>query len=250
MTFPASVRLYQVLISIAGDIFTRHSCVSTVISSSDFHYRRYFHATFPCQYGYTKFLISITGDIFTPHSRVSTVIPSSDFHCRRYFHATFPCQYGYTKFWFPLQAIFSRDISVSVTVIPSSDFLYRRYFHATFPCQYGYTKVLISIAGDIFTRHSRVSRGVPNQNHDCGYYTKFSCTSHQMKKKLAQRCSWKMTSFILVIVCVALLACALVFAGICHMFIAYLFFLVYVAVLKKHFFCDDFIIPLFKEGGA
>ncbi|KAK3100005.1 hypothetical protein FSP39_013415 [Pinctada imbricata] len=71
----------------------------------------------------------------------------------------------------------------------------RRFFHSTFPCQ-------------------QVVAMSPNQhvNHDCGYYTKFSCTSHQMKKKLAQRCSWKLTSFILVIVCVALLACALVFA--------------------------------------
>ena len=182
-----SIPLYQVPISIAGDIFTWHSHVNTVIPSSDFHCRQYFHVTFPCQYGYTKFwfplqaifsrdipmsagcteleprlwvlhqvLISIAGDIFTRHSRVS-----------------------YTKFWFPLQAIFSRDIPVSVwlyqvlisitgdiftwhscvsTVLPSSDFHCRRYFHATFPCQYGYTKFWFPLQA-IFSRDIPVSAG-------------------------------------------------------------------------------------------
>ena len=153
---PVSIPLYQVLICVAGHIFTWHFGVSTVIPYSDFHYRRYFHATFPCQYRYTKFwfqlqaifsrnipvwvrlyqvLISITGDIFTRHSRVSTVIPSSDFHYRRYFHATFPPSVRLYQVLISIAGdIFTRHSRVS-TVIPSSDFHCRRYFHATFPCE-------------------------------------------------------------------------------------------------------------------
>ncbi|XP_041356776.1 teneurin-m-like isoform X3 [Gigantopelta aegis] len=48
---------------------------------------------------------------------------------------------------------------------------------------------------------------------DYGYYSKFSSASHRMKKKLKQRCTWKCTALILLIVCVALLACTVYFAA-------------------------------------
>lgn len=53
----------------------------------------------------------------------------------------------------------------------------------------------------------------PHMSPDYGYYTKFNCASHHMKKKLQQRCSWKCTALLLVVICVALLACTAYFAG-------------------------------------
>ena len=52
-------------------------------------------------------------------------------------------------------------------------------------------------------------------SNDYTYYSKFSTASHRMKKQLSQRCTWKCTALLLLIMCVALLACTVYFAGEC-----------------------------------
>ncbi|XP_012942084.1 teneurin-a, partial [Aplysia californica] len=50
-------------------------------------------------------------------------------------------------------------------------------------------------------------------SQDYRYYSKFSSAGSRMKKKLRQRCTWRCTAFILLIMCVALLACTGYFAA-------------------------------------
>ncbi|XP_070197746.1 teneurin-m-like isoform X2 [Littorina saxatilis] len=50
-------------------------------------------------------------------------------------------------------------------------------------------------------------------SNDYTYYSKFSTASHRMKKQLSQRCTWKCTALLLLIMCVALLACTVYFAA-------------------------------------
>ncbi|KAK7495283.1 hypothetical protein BaRGS_00013465 [Batillaria attramentaria] len=50
-------------------------------------------------------------------------------------------------------------------------------------------------------------------SNDYTYYSKFSTASHRMKKQISQRCTWKCTALLLLIMCVALLACTVYFAG-------------------------------------
>ncbi|KAL8622242.1 hypothetical protein ACOMHN_043765 [Nucella lapillus] len=51
-------------------------------------------------------------------------------------------------------------------------------------------------------------------SNDYTYYSKFSTASQRMKKQLTQRCTWKCTALLLLIMCVALLACTVYFAAI------------------------------------
>ncbi|KAK3582840.1 hypothetical protein CHS0354_039985 [Potamilus streckersoni] len=58
-----------------------------------------------------------------------------------------------------------------------------------------------------------VAIGYPHpMPQDYLYYSKFSSTKHQWKKKLQQRCSWRCFALILLFLCVALLACVAYFA--------------------------------------
>ncbi|XP_076467550.1 teneurin-3-like isoform X4 [Babylonia areolata] len=50
-------------------------------------------------------------------------------------------------------------------------------------------------------------------SNDYTYYSKFSTASQRMKKQLSQRCTWKCTALLLLIMCVALLACTVYFAA-------------------------------------
>nr|KAG5705432.1 hypothetical protein BaRGS_004559 [Batillaria attramentaria] len=50
-------------------------------------------------------------------------------------------------------------------------------------------------------------------SNDYTYYSKFSTASHRMKKQISQRCTWKCTALLLLIMCVALLACTVYFAA-------------------------------------
>ncbi|XP_071087575.1 teneurin-m-like isoform X3 [Haliotis cracherodii] len=58
-----------------------------------------------------------------------------------------------------------------------------------------------------------IPMGTYPPSQDYGYYSKFSSASHRMKKQLKQRCTWKCTALILLIMCVALLACTVYFAA-------------------------------------
>ncbi|GFR86617.1 teneurin-m-like isoform X7 [Elysia marginata] len=54
----------------------------------------------------------------------------------------------------------------------------------------------------------------PPSSQDYRYYSsKFSSAGSRMQKKLRQRCTWPCTAIILLLLCVALLACTGYFAG-------------------------------------
>ncbi|XP_059169179.1 teneurin-m-like isoform X2 [Physella acuta] len=48
---------------------------------------------------------------------------------------------------------------------------------------------------------------------DYRYYSKFSSAGNRMQKKLQQRCTWRCTALILLVMCVGLLACTVYFAA-------------------------------------
>ncbi|XP_076447152.1 teneurin-m-like [Babylonia areolata] len=60
---------------------------------------------------------------------------------------------------------------------------------------------------------ARIPPGSYPPSNDYTDYSKFSGTSHCMKKQLSQRCTWKCTALLLLIMCVALLACTVYFAA-------------------------------------
>ncbi|KAK6173150.1 hypothetical protein SNE40_016661 [Patella caerulea] len=92
-------------------------------------------------------------------------------------------------------------------------------FSDTYPCHYPNGDQPVVFQNNIERQSAYPQFGLPTipmgaypPPTDYNYYSKFSSASNRMKKHLKQRCTWRCTALILLMTCVALLACTVYFA--------------------------------------